>query len=655
MTVPDGDTTNVAADAATVGVQAQVVHGDITVYQNDSNASAEEKFQDGVRYLGGGMPAKARELIGAGFQEGHKTNESLFYWILALLSGRTYRQFGEEDFSSFRFAREQIPRYTGDPWGDGLKVINNLINSAENPEADLRIVIKGLDELDATQRNLIVQHLEMFLKGPIEDQIWMRALAQARAKWMSGGRKDRVWMFFQPKPAGPRVRPPDPVATTMTGWFWVIISAVLFALTVGYIGSLLLARSEVFALFACVISLAGGYICLVKGLEWRHQVERLHMREEDHRPPGPRAHAPLGGFASKVDKLFRYYSGKYMPDGADPKTWRVDTAGIRRYLRDEIVEVYREQSVTAEEIAWFIRYRIRDVAQRWQDGTLWDYRDQLRTPVKTKLFFTLGFVLLVSGGALAIGTAIRVRPVAAIFATAFLAGSGFIGTMGWLRIMLERRRFQAEQAEGQQRLADSQVEFERWQKRLKSRPSDSEMATWLDCDRKLLMHQTMEHYKLKPSQVIAHAFIDAPASNKRARVRNGPWRYPRYQLIVFILTTDGVRRLIAGLDFGKGSFHDKRRINYRFDAVAAVHVIETDDYKRTFELALVSGHPIVVTVTESSTEHTEQLQQGEDPGALSSLALDATGLTNTLHVLEGVAAEGKEWIKHENQRLDTRA
>jgi hypothetical protein len=49
-----------------------------------------------------------------------------------------------------------------------------------------------------------------------------------------------------------------------------------------------------------------------------------------------------------------------------------------------------------------------------------------------------------------------------------------------------------------------------------------------------------------------------------------------------------------------------------------------------------------------------QLMPGEDPEALSRTALDATGLTTTLHVLEGIAAEGKEWIRHEGQRENRR-
>jgi hypothetical protein len=152
--------------------------------------------------------------------------------------------------------------------------------------------------------------------------------------------------------------------------------------------------------------------------------------------------------------------------------------------------------------------------------------------------------------------------------------------------------------------------------------------------------------------VITHAFIEAPAAtHKSARVRNGPPRYSRYHLLLFLLTTDGVRQMTADLDFENGSFHDRHRTNFRFDAVAAVHVSETDDHQRTFKLELVNGHSISAQVTEASTE---QLAPGEDPESLSRTALDATGLTTTLHVLEGIAAEGKEWIKHESQQENGR-
>ena len=54
---PDPSPGNVAGDSASVGVQAQAIHGDVTVYQRSDEATPEQKYRTGVNYLNGGMPA----------------------------------------------------------------------------------------------------------------------------------------------------------------------------------------------------------------------------------------------------------------------------------------------------------------------------------------------------------------------------------------------------------------------------------------------------------------------------------------------------------------------------------------------------------------------------------------------------------------------
>ena len=216
----------------------------------------------------------------------------------------------------------------------------------------------------------------------------------------------------------------------------------------------------------------------VKGAEWRYNIKRLTEKEWERRPPEPRASAPPGGFADDVDKLFTRYFIKYRPKTVKVRNWEAATAGIRRYVRNEIVAAYREQSVSAYEIAWLIRYRSRDVANRWQDGTLWDYRGQLQTPATTVLIFALGSALLVPGIIWAIDVAVQTDLGLAIVATIVLLASGYLSVTGWLGIVLEYRRFATDCEEEVERLADSRAEFERW-KRLEPTPTDSEMATWL--------------------------------------------------------------------------------------------------------------------------------------------------------------------------------
>jgi hypothetical protein len=299
-----------------------------------------------------------------------------------------------------------------------------------------------------------------------------------------------------------------------------------------------------------------------------------------------------------------------------------------------------------------MRYQVGDVRRRWQDGTLWNYRKELAAPLPMKAVTVLGLGTLAGGGIWAACGAVLASPLIAARSTVLVLAGGWIAARAWLRIFLERRRFAADKTESEQAWVDSKAAYDRWREKLDDKPEDPEMAAWLDCDRKVLLNEALQHYRLTMSNVIAHAFIEAPAASTiRARVRSGPWRYVKYQLLVFLLTTDGVRQLTVELDFERGSFHDRQRTNYRFDAVAAVRVSQADNDERTFELALVNGQEIRVQVTGPGME---ELQQGENPGAVSEVTLDAAGLHHTLHVLEGIAAEGKEWITQEYRRGEAR-
>jgi hypothetical protein len=99
------------------------------------------------------------------------------------------------------------------------------------------------------------------------------------------------------------------------------------------------------------------------------------------------------------------------------------------------------------------------------------------------------------------------------------------------------------------------------------------------------------------------------------------------------------------LNTDDGTFQQRARKSYRYEAVASVQVSVTHDYRQTFDLHLVSGQPISFRVADPSTLRLPD----EDDQAQSDATQDATGLRNTLRVLEGVAAEGKTWIAREAQ------
>lgn len=653
MTVPGTTTTNVAADSAHIGVQAGTVHGGVHMYTTSADASPEEKFETGVRFLNGGMPRRAWRLIHEAVVARYITNEVYFYWLLALMSGRTRYELSEEETAMLRNPQNLLHLAGDDAWADGVKNIHCLLDSAEKPEADLRILLKEFDELADTQRTMILRHLELFLDGPLEDQMWHRALMRSKLEQMADERMNRVWKFFQPDPAAPRIREPWPAMIPVTTWVQAVTATAVFVMATTHIGYLLVQGGRISALFAYLLSITGGYFGARNGVEWHFRVVRRRAKDKEYETPQQRrTSAPLGGFARKVDQRFDHYFARYVPHGVDRDVWLAATAGIRRSMREEIVEVYRETRVGVEKISWLIRYRISDVGRRWQDGTLWNYRKELATPLPARAVTVLGLSALAGGGIWAAGGAVLADPLSGARSTVLVLAGGWIAVRAWQRIILERRRFAADTTESEQAREESEAAFDRWRAKLADKPEDQEMAAWLDYDRKVLLNEALQHYRLTMSNVIAHAFIEAPAaSTKRARVRGGPWRYMKYQLLVFLLTADGVRQLTVRLDFEKGTFHDQQRTNYRFEVVAAVRVSQSDNDERTFELALVNGQEISVQVIGPGME---ELQQGENPGAVSEVTLDAAGLHHTLHVLEGIAAEGKEWITHEYRRGEAR-
>lgn len=100
------------------------------------------------------------------------------------------------------------------------------------------------------------------------------------------------------------------------------------------------------------------------------------------------------------------------------------------------------------------------------------------------------------------------------------------------------------------------------------------------------------------------------------------------------------------------TFRGQERGHFRFDAVSSLRVVESGaDY--TLELTLSNGPTRTIEVTEPA--RTPEQTALDEPG-LARTSLDSTGFTHALHVLEGIAAEGKAWIQHETAKTrNTRA
>ncbi|WP_199512875.1 hypothetical protein [Nucisporomicrobium flavum] len=651
MTHAGPKTVNEAHDSAVVGVQADTVHGGVTIYQVSDADSPERRFTVGVRYLHAGVPSEARRLIESAVMAGHASSESYFYLMLALLSGRTLQHLSTEDLSILRTAREWTADQPRDRWTDAIHVINRLLESLSSPGTeDLQAIVKDFDGLGREQREAVLRNLEVFLAGPHQDWTWQRAFDAAREQRWQDDRQNRVWRFFQPEPAGPRVRWPAPVRTRLGDRIRAGATAVVFLFFAGFLVTLSWQQTWSWTLGGLLIAVGAGYLAAVAGLHRRHLMRRL--RTEERRLSGavtegdtPRRYR----FASDIDRQFRSYFGRYVPDGVDRRDWLELTRGFRQKLRDEIVEIYRESRVPAKRVAWLVRFLAADVKRQWLAGELYGYRRRLQVPVAVDAALATSIVVLVVVIPGLLWNAMQVRPFAAAGSTIIALAGGTFAVRGWAGILLERLRFAAEQAEAEESYEARVAAYRRWSRKLESRPSDAEMAQWLDSDHKALIEEAMQHYRLAPHDIIAHAFIEAPPSGayERARVPKGPMRYSRYRLLIFLLSADGVRQMSVTLNFETGRFHDRERMNYRYDAVAAVHVIDADDGQKTLELTLLDNQSVKVAVTGPPPQ---TVGPGEDNRTISRVTLDAAGLGNTLHVLEGIAAEGKQWIRYERER-----
>lgn len=648
MTEPPSTTFN-NSDQVHVGVQANTIHGDVNYYTLPPNPTADEKFVIGVRHLDGRMAATARRYIHEAVAEGYKTNQSCFYWLLAMFSNRTLRQLTDDERASLKDTSNVLRIDGSDEWAEGVRVISSLLESLEQPDAQASSeAFARLDRLPDPQRSKIITHLELLLKGKTEDHMWSLSVSQAEGRRMANDRGGRVWKFFEPDPARPRVRHPEIVLVRASTWIWLWTVTTLAFLAAWYLAVLLVVHGDAVEFLIILTAVAGACYMAHFGLEWRFRARRLEAKNKEYYPSTSRVTiAPAGGFTSQVHRAFDHYFALYLPGGIDRETWLNETAGIRRSLCDEMLEIYRESDVTAKEVAWLIRFQVSQVRKAWSAGTLLTYQEDLRTPLLTKCLTLLGTAVFVISGSRVIVDALRFDAVRGVTSTVVLLVAGKLTADGWSRIVLARRSFAMDEAESQQRLAASRVGYDRWVAKLRDKPTDTEMATWLDDDRKVLMKRALERYKLRASGIIAHAFIEAPRPHcDRARVKNGPWRYSAYTLLVFVLTSDGVRQISVDLDFAKGAFKKEARINYRFDAVASVEVTEGEKEARTFELALLNNSSIKIQVTEPGMRTLPE----ETASAVSEVTLDSAGLNNTLHVLEGIAAEGKSWVEREDER-----
>jgi hypothetical protein len=662
MTTPNERPVNFAGEGSQVGVQAQNAYIDTVTIPGDvqltvgQDASPEAKYRAGAENLKSGNPRKARQLIWDAMMSGNVNNEVLFHWLVAMLSGRTVQQFTKDEIDQLKRSQSRNAEAGGDAWADGVLLIYRLLDSVLPPavieakrktaETDMSLLVEQFGDLREKQRDMIRPHLELFLTGPLKDQMWHRELQLAQSRQHAGDRPGRAWMFFQPIPAKVSLPPPRPESVSAADRLMMRGSAWLFAAAAGYLGWELLWHGAFLGLLSYAAALAGGAVAAAADLEWRFLTEQRHRKDELFQVPDqPTPSSPGDDFTDGVDKLFRRYFVRYAPDKAERGQWETATAGIRKFHTDEIIDMCRGREIPANEVAWLIRYEVRQLKQRWQNQALYEYQSQLLPRPGTIAARRTGLAVLLLGGIWAL-VALRAHLLADVIALP----SAYWAWRCWLRINLERRRYAADSEEHAQRQAAIDKEYTRWSEKLEARPKDADMAAWLGCDKMVLLGGALDHFHLPRSRLTIYAFLEERSVAARsARIEGGPWRYAAYRLLMLLLAEDGVRQVRANLNFITGTLTTRERTSYRRDAIVSVRVLK-EARRQTFELRLTAGEPIIIPLRDADPGAVPQGQDAEPAErtpeaaeAAEDTAPDVTSLADLLHELERIAGEGRNW------------
>lgn len=650
MSEKESTTTNTAESGSSVGIQAEQVHNS-TVYQVLPEDPPERRYQVGVRYLENGVPVRARELIIEAIAKEHDSAEVRFHWVLAMLSKRSYRDLAPDERSELQRLPEHLGKYADDEWKHALEAVSELLDHLGRPDGDPSNALDKLKALRSRQRDQILRHCSLVLSGGMKDVLWAETSRLARQQQHDGDRINRVWAYFQPNPIPARVRQPDRDATTPSDYLLAVISGALSMLSVGYLGWILLQGPTPLAVIVYLVALVAGSVAAKAGSEWRYRAQRGNARDDERIARVHDRKALERGFAKRVDEQFQHYSNKYAPNEVDRGVWLAESRDARAALRDELVEIYRESRIDVGRVTWLIRFMVREVRRDWREGSLLEYRTVYQTRPATKVSCLLAVATAALAAAAVGAAAIRLDPLPAWAAVILAVVSGRVAMIRWMHIMSERWRLAEETRECARVLKARDAEHRRWKEKLEATcPDESEMETWLEADKAILVDEAMQHYGLAWRDVIARAIVQTPAKScKRARVKHGHWRYSKYDLHLFLITSDGVRELARQLDFEHVSFHGHQRGNFRFDAVSSLHVIKSGAYDYTLELTLTNGPSRIIEVTEPKRDLEQPAE--EEPG-LAKISLDSTGFAHALHVLEGIAAEGKAWIDRDARAKD---
>jgi hypothetical protein len=656
---------NSVGDGANVGVQAGGDVRDTTVNMYGLGTTPQETYANGVRALEDGIPGKARELISEALLAEHDNAESRFYWVLAMFSGRSFRELSREERDHLKTAAAKFGNYLpADKYAIALQALGVLLDHLfDGSDGEAITAEKPILELPSDLRDQIKQHLDLVLSGVAMNNLWEGAKNRAETERFASGRSGRVWAYFHPVPIPPRVAPPllkHPVADR--GAREVLVEGAFVLAGVAFSWASLASLNPV-SILACLVVIAAGVVGVRDLWEWRYGLDRIMLEDSRRSVASVTAAAATPEatqetrFTNRVRNSFDFYFGTYRPRDVDRDWWLDQTAGVRGHLASEVAYVYRESRIPVDRVNWLIGHIATDVRRQYLAGTLYDYRTRFQVPGRTKLRSVLSLAIALVAAIALFGTA----PLDARLALIVALLSGPFAMSSWYRIFRTRRGVHDDNAEAERRLVGYYDAYARWTQKLANlKPSETEMETWLRNDITVLIDRALSEARLEWHDVISHAVLRGPAEGRvRRRAPGGPWRYSKYRLHAFLVTNDGVREVVAELDFEEGKFGNQSRRNFQLDAISSVEVEAGTDGSRVLGLTLTNGPTKKIQVTETSPPEAHPQDAAETPSddatsqadqELLEMNLDAAGFKHALRLLEGIGADGKGWIDRNRRR-----
>lgn len=640
---PGSSTTNTAEHGSVVGIQASVVHNS-TVFITTEAATPDQLYRKGIEFLNSGAAGEARRLIDDAITRGHDTSEARFHYLLALMSRRSNRDLTAEERDQLRGRATPAPGDTGSDWSEALTVVAALVDRDNRLDSDHDQLQSRLDALPRKIQAAIARHLDAVLADVMSEDLWRKIHRTARRDQLAGDRVGRTWAYFEPDPAPPLtlkrfVEPPTPGS-----WFRTVIALVIFAVTGGEIAATALDDDTISAKIAVLLAVLSYGAAWYAGLIWEFRsgqlaahAQRFAFSRGLRRPTSP--------FARRVDERLRYYTIKYAPEKTDLNILLNETTGFRSALRDELADLYKDK-YSIPEVGWLIRHLASDLVARWRNGTLHDYRIRYRTPRSVKVLAVASITVTLSAAMATAVIAADVDPLHTAFAGPVAAAAGWAATICSIQLVNDlRSRYEAEREYRKSHAARTRAYLE-WRRKVRShRPSEEEMENWLDADRKVFLGRALTAYRLQWRDLIAHAVLQSRASwYKRAQSQGGPWRYDRYELTIFLITREGVREVRHEVDFKTAEARLEERSNYRFDALSSVQYRTRGDHSSVLTVTLTNGDPREFRIVDAVRDAVDEAGQPDTAVEHPDPDRDSTGFSHALHVLEGMAAEGRKWI-----------